>query len=70
MKPERSLLLGNGLMILVTTIACSQASADRDETKSVYDEKQLDPQKRLHQHQSATQEILHNKDEQLSRWVQ
>ena len=44
MKPERSLLLGNGLMILVTTIACSQASADRDETKSVYDEKQLDPQ--------------------------
>ena len=55
------------------TSASIQAAADRGDTKSVYDgiRKAVGPTEKLTSLlQSATGEILHNRDEQLGRWVQ
>ena len=55
------------------TSASIKAAADRADTKSVYDgiRKAVGPTKKLISPlQSATGEILHNRDKQIGRWVQ
>ena len=59
--------------LYLKTSASIQAAADRGDTKSVYDgiRKPVGLTKKLTSPlQSATREIIYNRDDQLSRWVQ